>query len=46
MKLGRYRESSNPVAMSDRPALLCFVNLASAEIPSTRSWHLPLRIFD
>ena len=36
MKLGRYRESNIPVAMSDRPALLCFANLAAAEIPSSK----------
>ena len=32
MKLGRYRESSKPVAMCDRSALFGFTKLDSAEI--------------
>lgn len=33
MKLGRYRESSKPVAIRDRSTLFCFAKLVSAEIP-------------
>ena len=33
MKLGRYRESSKPVAMSDRSALFGFMKMDYAEIP-------------
>ena len=33
MKLGRYRESSKPVAMCDRSTLFGFTTLDSAEFP-------------
>ena len=33
MKLGRYRESSKPVAICGWPALFGFMKLDSAEIP-------------
>lgn len=32
MKLGRYRESSKPVATCDRSTLFCFMKLDSAKI--------------
>ena len=38
MKLGRDRESNNPVATSDRSALFGFVKLVSAEIPRIKKF--------
>ena len=36
MKLGRYRESSKPVAICDRPILFGFTKLDSAKIPRSK----------
>ena len=40
MKLGRYRESNKPVAMSGRSILFGFTKLDSAEIPRSEKESL------